>query len=165
MTKAGSREPFVCLQNNLPEMRTGMAIGVLWGLAASAAVEAQLPLADVPFVLHQNAIIMTMVANDRDTVTLLLDTGWGPVTLTDSAVQRLNRSGAGLPRTGGVGTLASLSVQGLRKRRVPMDVFSARDLTPLIGPYDGVLGTEFFKDLVLQVTVRGAGFAFSPACR
>ena len=150
MTKAGSREPFVCLQNNLP-MRTGMAIGVLWGLAASAAVEAQAPLADVPFVLHQNAIIMTMVANDRDTVTLLLDTGWGPVTLTDSAVRRLNRSGAGLPRTGGVGTLASLSVQGLRKRRVPMDVFSARDLTPLIGPYDGVLGTEFFKDLVLQV--------------
>ncbi len=150
MTKAGSREPFACLQNNVP-MRTRVAISVLWGFAASSAVEAQAPLADVPFVLHQNAIIITMLANDRDTVALLLDTGWGPVALTDAAVRRLNQSGAGLPQAGGVVTIASLSVQGLRKRRVLVEVFSARELTPLIGPYDGVLGTEFFKDLVLQV--------------
>ena len=149
MTKVGPREQSA-RQTILP-IRSRMAISVLWGLVASSAIEAQAPLADVPFVLHQNAIIMTMVANDRDTVALLLDTGWGPVALTDSAVARLNHSGAGLPQVGGVVTLASLSVQGLRKKRVLAEVFRAGDLTPLIGPYDGVLGTEFFKDLVLQV--------------
>jgi hypothetical protein len=39
------------------------------------------PLAEVPFVLHQNAVIVPAVVNGRDTVRLLLDTGWGPLAL------------------------------------------------------------------------------------
>jgi len=39
------------------------------------------PLAQVPFTLHQNAVIVPVLVNGRDTVHLLLDTGWGPVAL------------------------------------------------------------------------------------
>src|SRR5688572_8505544 len=108
---------------------------VLLSCRASAA---QAPLADVPFVLHQNAIIVKVVANDRDTLRLLLDTGWGPMALTDSAVSRLRRS-LGLVESGGRVSLASMSVGGLRKTHVSSEVWRAADLTPLIGPHDGVL--------------------------
>lgn len=119
-------------------------------VAPTWELEAQAPLADVPFVLHQNAMIVTMVANDRDTLRLLLDTGWGAVALTDSAVVRLGRSGQ-TPTSGGWLTLSSLSVQGLRKSAVRAEEFRTADLAPLIGPHDGVLATEFFRDLVVQV--------------
>lgn len=123
---------------------------LLYLLAAPVESEGQAPLADVPFVLHQNAIIITMVANDRDTVRLLLDTGWGPTALTDYAVARLRRAGR-IQESNGWVTLASLSVGRVRKTAVRVELFPAHDLAPLIGPYDGVLATEYFKDLVLQV--------------
>lgn len=113
--------------------------------------EAQAPIADVPFVLHQNAIIVKVVANDRDTLNLLLDTGWGSVALTDSAISRLRIGSPQISESNGWITVGSITIRGLRKTAIPVEVFRAGDLTPLIGPHDGVLATAFFNDLVLQV--------------
>lgn len=110
------------------------------------------PLAEVRFTLYQNAVIIPAVVNGRDTVRLLLDTGWGPLALVASAAQRLH-----LP-------LISPGPNGLRRAQVQslsigravqaapfVEVFPTEALTPLIGPHDGVLSTAFFRDLVLQI--------------
>jgi hypothetical protein len=48
-------------------------------MLAAATSSAQPSIVDAAFVLHQSAIIVKVVANDRDTLQLLLDTGWGPL--------------------------------------------------------------------------------------
>ena len=45
----------------------------------------------------------------------------------------------------------SLAIGGAVKRNVAFEVFPAEELAPLIGPHDGVLSTDFFKDLVLEI--------------
>jgi predicted aspartyl protease len=109
------------------------------------------PLAEVPFTLHQNAIIVEATINGQHPVQLLLDTGWGPLALVSTAAERL-----GLPYKASPGVLPrvrinSLAVGGAVKRNVEFEVFPAEELTPLIGPHDGVLSTAFFRDLVLEV--------------
>jgi len=47
------------------------------------------PLAEVPFILYQNGIILSAVINGRDTLRLLLDTGWGPLALVRASAERL----------------------------------------------------------------------------
>ena len=130
----------------------GMALTLLasaWGDRA----EGQQPLAEVPFTLYRNGIILPVVLNQKDTLRLLLDTGWGPLALVDSTAERLRlvvpgRTTAGdLPKT----RQASLAVGRAIKRNPVFEVFPAAELIPLIGPHDGILGTEFFRDLVLQI--------------
>jgi predicted aspartyl protease len=109
------------------------------------------PLAEVPFTLHQNGVILEAQINGRDSIRLLLDTGWGPLALVSTTAQRL-----GLPYKSSSGELPrvkakSLAVGGAVKRDVTFEVFPAEELVPLIGPHDGVLSTDFFKDLVLQI--------------
>src|SRR5881296_2577382 len=48
------------------------------------------PSAEVPFTLHQNAVILKATINGRDEVRLLLDTGWGPLALISTAAKRLH---------------------------------------------------------------------------
>src|SRR5688572_23794256 len=127
---------------------------------ANAIAPAQAAVADVPFTLHQNAIIVEMVANDRDTLHLLLDTGWGPMALTDSALARLNRRTNRLVPANGYVSFTSLSIGKLRKTGVPIEILAAADLEPLIGPHDGVLATAYFRDLVLQVDYPGRRVRF-----
>ena len=138
-------------------MRTAiarLAVLVLPGVSAteSAAQAAPRPLAEVPFILHQNAIILPAVVNRRDTVRLLLDTGWGPLALVSAAAERL-RLNVDMPPGGGLGRthIGSLSVGDAHQSRPMVEVFPTESLAPLIGPHDGVLSTAFFRDLVLQV--------------
>lgn len=109
------------------------------------------PLAEVPFTLHQNGVILEAQINGRDPIRLLLDTGWGPLALVSTAAQRLNLKYEGssgvLPRV----EVESLAIGGAVKRNVAFEVFPAEELAPLIGPHDGVLSTAFFKDLVLEI--------------
>lgn len=100
------------------------------------------PLAEVPFVLHQNAVIVEGKVNGSEPVRLLLDTGWGPLALIESAASRLHLSG---------GKAAMLAIGGATQREVTFEVFPDASLQPLIGPYDGVLSTAFFRDIVLQI--------------
>ncbi|MGH7677030.1 MAG: hypothetical protein ACRENU_01110 [Gemmatimonadaceae bacterium] len=132
-------------------MRIPRALLTLAAVVTTQRAWAQAPLADVPFTLHQNAIIVQMVANDRDTLHLLLDTGWGPMALTDSALARLNRGTQRLAPSNGYVNFSSLAIGALRKTDVPVEILGAADLVPLIGPHDGVLATAYFRDLVLQV--------------
>jgi hypothetical protein len=110
------------------------------------------PLAEVPFTLHQSAIILPAVINGRDTVRLLLDTGWGPLALVRAAAERL-RLPMSPPGADGLGRarLESLAVGNAIQNRPLVEVFPTEALAPLIGPYDGILSTAFFRDLVLQI--------------
>ena len=109
------------------------------------------PLAEVPFTLHQNAIIVPAVIDGRATVHLLLDTGWGPLALVSTTAERLGLHPQGpsgeLPRV----KVGSLAVGGAVQKKASFEVFPAQELEPLIGPHDGVLSTAFFRDLVLQI--------------
>jgi len=117
---------------------------------AAAVAQAAPPLAEVPFTLHQNAVIVEAVVNGRDTVRLLLDTGWGPLALVESAARRLGLTAepAGADRIARAG---SLGIGGAATSNVTFELFPDESLQPLIGPHDGVLSTAFFRDLVLQV--------------
>jgi len=117
---------------------------------ASIASAATKPLAEVPFKLHQNGIIVEATINGEEKVHLLLDTGWGPLALVSTTAERLNLhpEGAGdYPRV----TVGSLAVGGAIQRNASFEVFPTAELEGLIGPNDGVLSTAFFKNLVLQV--------------
>jgi predicted aspartyl protease len=109
-------------------------------------------LAEVPFVLHQGAVIVPALVNGRDTIRLLLDTGWGPLALASATAQRLGLV-VDQPDPGGIGRaqVSSLGVGSAIQARPLVEVFPSETLTPLIGPHDGVLGTAFFRDLVLQI--------------
>lgn len=115
---------------------------LILALDGGAQGKAPAPLAEVPFVLHQNAVIVEGTVNGSEPVRLLLDTGWGPLALMDSAAKRLRLSG---------GQARSLAIGGATRKAVTFEVFPDASLQPLIGPYDGVLSTEFFRDLVLQI--------------
>lgn len=119
------------------------------------------PLAEVPFILYQNGIILSAVINGRDTLRLLLDTGWGPLALVRASAERLglhlDPPGAdGLARAQ-VGSLAI----GEAVQNFPLvEVFPTETLAPLIGPHDGVLSTNFFRGIVLQVDYPGSVVRF-----
>jgi len=124
------------------------------GLAASdpsGPASPPKPLAEVPFTLYQNGIIVPAVINDGATVHLLLDTGWGPLALVSTAATRL-----GLHPKGPAGEyprvdVGSLAVGGAVQKDASFEVFDAEELQPVIGPHDGVLSTAFFRNLVLQI--------------
>jgi len=111
----------------------------------------QAPLAEVPFTLDRNAVILAATVDGRETVHLLLDTGWGPLALVEPAAKRLKLRPEGpsgeLPRV----SVKSIAIGKAVKRNATFEVFPADQLEPLIGPHDGVLATAFFKDLVLQI--------------
>jgi hypothetical protein len=95
------------------------------------------PFAEVPFTLYQNAVILPAVVNGRDTVQLLLDTGWGPVALVSSSATRLglavdSRGGDGLGRA----QVASLAIGDAIKTTPLVEVSRTEALAPLIGPHD-----------------------------
>jgi hypothetical protein len=123
------------------------------GIDAQAPSRTQTrPLAEVPFTLHQSAIILPAVINGRDTVRLLLDTGWGPLALVRASAERL-RLPVDPPGADGLGRAhpGSLAVGNAIQNRPLVEVFPTEALAPLIGPYDGVLSTNFFRDMVLQI--------------
>src|SRR5262245_25558802 len=68
-----------------------VAISILFTIArgADGSGKPAQPLAEVPFKLHQNGVILEATVNGRETVRLLLDTGWGPLALVSSAAERL----------------------------------------------------------------------------
>ena len=110
------------------------------------------PLAEVTFTLHQNAIIVPAIVNGRDTVHLLLDTGWGPLALVSTSARRLGLAVDALDGNGpGRAQVTSLAIGDVIQSRPLVEVFPTEELTPLIGPHDGVLSTDFFRDLVLQI--------------
>jgi predicted aspartyl protease len=117
-----------------------------------AAQTSNRPLAEVPFTLYQNGIIVPAVVNGRDPVRLLLDTGWGPLALVSASAQRLGLQVVA-PDVEGLGRthLGSLAIGGVVQRRPLVEIFPTEALAPLIGPHDGILSTAFFRDLVLQV--------------
>jgi predicted aspartyl protease len=119
------------------------------GCSATRPLAGQAPLAEVPFTLDRNGIILPALLNGRDSLRLLLDTGWGPLALVSTTAERLKlRVEPGEPlRT----VQVSLAVGNAVQRSPRLEVFPAHELQPLIGPYDGVLSTAFFRDLVLQV--------------
>ena len=113
---------------------------------------AERPLAEVRFTLHRNAVIVPAVIGRRDTVQLLLDTGWGPLALVSTSAQRLGLV-VDPPAAGGLGRalVPSLAIGEAIQSNPLVEVFPTETLAPLIGPFDGVLSTAFFRDLVLQV--------------
>lgn len=127
-------------------------------LVLFAIASQTVPLAQVPFTLHQNAVIVPVLVNGRDTVHLLLDTGWGPVALISASASRLGLV-VDPPGADGLGRarVTSLSIGAARQTSPLVEVFQTEALAPLIGPYDGVLGTAFFRDFVLQIDYP-AGF-------
>jgi len=110
------------------------------------------PIAEVPFTLFQNAIIVPAVINSQDTVKLLLDTGWGPLALVVSATERLGLE-FDPPDENGLGRtrIRTISIGNAIKLDPFVEVFPTASLAPLIGPHDGILSTAFFSDLVLQI--------------
>lgn len=130
-----------------------VTIGFAGGGAVQGRAQAGIrPLAEVPFTLYQNGIILSAVVNGRDTVRLLLDTGWGPLALVSASAERLGlemdgADGEGLRRA----HFSSLGIGGAVQNRPLVEVFPTEALAPLIGPHDGVLSTAFFRDLVLQI--------------
>jgi hypothetical protein len=104
----------------------------------SASQAPSRPLAEVPFTLYQNGVIVRAVVNARDTVRLLLDTGWGPLAMVSSSATRL-------------GTITSLAIGDAVQTQPFIETFPAEGLRPLIGPHDGILSSAFFRDLVLQI--------------
>lgn len=122
------------------------------GEAQPGAPAENRPLAEVSFTLHQNGIILPAVINGRDTVRLLLDTGWGPLALVAGSAERLGLP-LDSPGADGLGRaqVASLAIGDVVQHRPFVEVFPTQALVPLIGPHDGVLSTAFFRDLVLQV--------------
>src|SRR4030095_7163966 len=79
-------------------------------------------------------------------------TVWGPLALLSAAAGRLHLPGSD-PDPGGLGhaQVGSLAVGEVVRSRPFVEVFPTAALAPLIGPYDGVLSTAFFQDLVLQI--------------
>ena len=118
--------------------------------APAPVPEGARPLAEVPFLLHQNAVIVEAKVNGRDTVRLLLDTGWGPLALVDSAAKRLGLA-AGPADGDRIAHADSLGIGGAVQQKVTFELFPDASLQPLIGPHDGILSTAFFRDLVLQI--------------
>lgn len=114
------------------------------------------PLAEVPFTLHQNGVILSALVNGRDTVRLLLDTGWGPLALVAASAKRLGLV-VDAPGADGLGRahVTSLAIGEAIQWHPLIEVFPTEALTPLIGPHDGVLSTAFFRDLVLQIDYPG----------
>ncbi|HZM16648.1 MAG TPA: retropepsin-like aspartic protease [Candidatus Krumholzibacteria bacterium] len=110
------------------------------------------PLAEVRFTLHRNAVILPAVVSGRDTVHLLLDTGWGPLALVSTSAQRLGLV-VDPPAADGIGRaqVSSLAIGEAIQKDPLLEVFPTESLAPLIGPFDGVLSTAFFRDLVLQI--------------
>jgi hypothetical protein len=106
-------------------------------------------LAEVRFTLERNGIILTALLNGRDSLRLLLDTGWGPLALVSTTAERLKLQvvPGGLSHS----KQLSLGVGAAVQRNPRFEVFPAGELQPLIGPYDGVLSTAFFRELVLQI--------------
>ena len=128
-----------------------MAIFLLSTAARGTSGPPEKPLAEVPFTLHRNAVILEATVNGREPLRLLLDTGWGPLALVSSAAERLKLQPT---KTGGDYPLVeveSLAVGGAVRPAAKFEVFPTQELEPLIGPHDGVLSTAFFKDLVLQI--------------
>jgi hypothetical protein len=130
---------------------------VLLGVMASTAAPPQdqaetKPLAEVPFTLYQNAVILPALVNGRDTVHLMLDTGWGPLALVSTSAQRLELI-VDPPDADGLGRarVTSLAIGDAIQQHPIVEVFPAETLTPLIGPHDGILSTAFFRTLVLQI--------------
>ena len=134
--------------------------GATFGSAAQG--QAPAPLAESRFTLHRNAVIVEALVNGRDTVRLLVDTGWGPLAMLRTAADRL-----GLPVTAGgeypLARAATLGIGAAIRRDVTFEVFAPEALEPLIGPYDGVLGTAFFHDLVPKSTIPKASCGSSRA--
>ena len=127
----------------------------------SPATQGSQLLAEVPFTLHQNAVIVKCVVGGRDTVRMLLDTGWGPLALTSSAARRL-----GLTATSAGGDMvaraSSFGIGRALRRDVAFELFPPEALQPLIGPFDGVLSTGFLHDFVVQIDYpRGVVRLFS----
>ena len=110
------------------------------------------PLAEVRFTLHRNAVIVPAVISGRDTVQLLLDTGWGPLALVSTSAERLGLA-VDRPADDGIGRVqvTSLAIGAAMQKDPLLEVFPTETLAPLIGPFDGVLSTAFFRDLVLQI--------------
>lgn len=118
-------------------------------------------LAEVPFTLHRNAVIVKCVVGGRDTVQMLLDTGWGPLALTNTAARRL-----GLTATSAGGDMvaraSSFGIGRALRRDVAFELFPPEALQPLIGPFDGVLSTGFLHHFVVQIDYpRGVVRLFS----
>jgi hypothetical protein len=130
-----------------------LVVGALQGTSAQ--------LAEVPFTLHQNAVIVPAVINGRDTIQLLLDTGWGPVALTSAAAARLGLRVQG-PGADGLGRadVTSLAIGGARVTRPMVEVFPSENLAPLIGPHDGVLGSGFMREFIVQIDYPAAVVRF-----
>jgi predicted aspartyl protease len=107
-------------------------------------------LAEVPFNLHQNAVIVKCLVGGRDTVQMLLDTGWGPPALTTDAARRL---GLAVFDAGGqaITHAPTLGLGAAVRRDVTIELFTPEELLPLIGPHDGVLGTGFLHDFAVQI--------------
>ena len=133
----------------IPIVTLAIAVGV--GVQAGVQAGNQ-PLAEVPFTLNQNGIILPAVVNGRDSLQLLLDTGWGPLALVSASAQRLGLV-VSTPDAEGLGRtrLRSLAIGGAVQRQPLVEVFPTDALAPLIGPHDGILSTAFFRDLVLQI--------------
>ena len=131
-----------------------LAVGVAArdGSSPRSTATSNRPLAEVPFHLHQNAVIVPAVINERDTVRLLLDTGWGPLALVSASTRRLGLavSAAGVDGLSRA-QVASLAIGDAIQLHPVVEVFPTEALAPLIGPYDGVLSTAFFRDLVVQI--------------
>ena len=130
-----------------------MAIFLLstFGRDTAGSREPEMPLAEVPFKLHRNAVILEATVNGSEPLRLLLDTGWGPLALVSSAAERLKLEPEKTDGDYPLVQVESLAIGGAVRRNAKFEVFPAQELEPLIGPHDGVLSTAFFKDLVLQI--------------
>src|SRR5262245_53563410 len=158
--RPGSRSPAAAMEDwRMGSVRVVRAIALVLVVTTAttvpcmaAAKTAVRPLAEVPFMLFQNAIIVPAVVNQRDTVRLLLDTGWGPLALLSSSVERLGLA-VDTPGADGLGHahVGTLAVGGVVTTKPLVEVFPSESLAPLIGPHDGVLSTAFFRDKVLQI--------------
>jgi hypothetical protein len=132
---------------------TALAVALAIGCANGTGTESgNRPLAEVPFTLFQNGIIVPATIDGHQEVKLLLDTGWGPLALVSGSAERLGLA-VDAPDAEGLGRthLRSIAVGGAVQNRPLVEVFPTESLAPVIGPHDGVLSTAFFSDLVLQI--------------
>ena len=111
---------------------------------AHVAHAADSPAVEVPFEWDHSSIRVE-VEVDGHRLSMLLDTGWHPITIDDSTARAV-----GLHSSRSRGSTVRLG--GVTARRVPFDVTDLRGINPPgSARYQGVLGCSFLRDRIVQI--------------
>ena len=107
---------------------------------------------EVPFTWDHHSIRVEVQLAGGQRLSMLLDTGWHPVTLDDSVARAIGVAGGSLP---------ILRMGDLVARRVPFDTADLGGIHPPgSARYHGVIGCAFLRDRVVQIDYQARRLRF-----